>query len=130
MNEVLEFLKKAGTYYIATCDGAQPHVRPFGALAQFEGKLYFPTNNQKKVYRQLIADPKFEICAMAENRWIRIEGEAVLDERREARAAMLEQCPVLSSMYTADDGLMVVFRIAHAAATVYSFTAAPETYEI
>ena len=130
MNEVLSFLKSCGVYYIATNEGDQPRVRPFGALAEFEGKIYFPTNNQKKVYRQLIANPKFEICGMFDNRWIRIEGIAKLDERREARVAMLEQCPSLSGMYNADDGLMVVFMIESAEATISSFTAPPEVYKL
>lgn len=124
MNEVFEFLKNSGVYYIATNDNGQPRVRPFGALAEFEGKIYFPTNNQKKVYQQLIAEPRFEICAFHEGKWIRVEGKAVLDERREARVAMMEQCPDLASMYSVDDGLMVVFKIESAVATISSFTEA------
>jgi uncharacterized pyridoxamine 5'-phosphate oxidase family protein len=130
MNEVFEFLKKCGVYYLATCEGTQPRVRPFGALAVIDGKICMPTNNQKKVYQQLMINPKFELCGMHEGRWIRVEGVAELDDRREARVAMLEQCPMLSGMYNADDGLMVVFRIASGTATIASFEAPPEVYQL
>lgn len=130
MSEVLAFLKNAGVYYIATADGDQPHVRPFSGIAEFEGKLYFPTNNQKKVYRQLMADPKFEICAMYEGKWIRIEGTAELDERREARVSLMEQLPDLANMYNVDDGLMVAFRIKKGHAKVEAFGAEPVEYDI
>lgn len=130
MNEVLNFLKNCKTYYLATNEDNQPHVRPFGAIDEYEGKLYFPTNNQKKVYQQMMKNQKFEICGMHEGRWIRIEGEVKLDDRREARVSMMEQNPNLAGMYTVDDNLMVVFQITHATATIYSFTAEPEVYQI
>ena len=90
MKEVLEFLQKAGTFYVATVDGDQPRVRPFGAVCEFEGKLYLVTNNTKDVYRQMLANPKIEISGMADNKWIRLSAEVVRDDRREARKAMLD----------------------------------------
>ena len=123
MKEVLEFLKDCGTFYLATCEGNQPHVRPFGAVCAFEDKLYIVTNNQKAVYNQMLDNCKVEISGMNEANWIRVEGEVRLDDRREARVAMLEDNKAaLSPMYTADDKLMVVFCFTHATATIYSFT--------
>ena len=127
MSEVLEYLKSCGTFYFATEEGGQPRVRPFGAVCEFEGKLYFVTNNQKNVYKQLEKNHKIEICGMNKGTWIRIEGEAVHDTRREARVAMMEDNEAaLSSMYTVDDNLMEVFYIQNAVATIYSFTAEPK----
>lgn len=131
MKEVLDFLKQCGTFYLATSEDVQPHVRPFGAVCEYEGKLYIVTNNQKKVYRQMLHNPKVEICGMNKGRWIRVEGEVELDDRREARVAMMEDNKAaLSSMYTVDDNLMVVFRFTHATATIYSFTSEPEVYTL
>lgn len=131
MKEVLDFLKQCGTFYLATAEGDQPHVRPFGAVCGFEGKLYLVTNNQKKVYRQMLQNHRVELCGMSKGRWIRVEGEVELDERREARVAMMEDNrAALSSMYTVDDNLMVVFRFTHATATICSFTSEPEVYTI
>lgn len=131
MKEVLDFLKQCGTFYLATAEGDQPHVRPFGAVCGFEGKLYLVTNNQKKVYRQMLQNHRVELCGMSKGRWIRVEGEVELDERREARVAMMEDNrAALSGMYTVDDNLMVVFRFTHATATIYSFTSDPEVYTI
>ena len=110
MNEVAEYLKSCGTFYLATSEEGQAHVRPFGAVRVFEGKLYIVTNNQKKVYQQMKKNGKVEICGMHKGTWIRVEGEVKEDLRREARAAMMEENKAaLSSMYTIDDNLMTVF---------------------
>lgn len=127
MKEVLNYLKSCGTFYLATVDGNQPHVRPFGAVSEYEGKLYIVTNNQKKVYAQMQKNPKIEICGMAKGTWIRVEGKAVHDSRREARVAMMSENEAsLSSMYTVDDNLMEVLYLEDATATIYSFTAEPK----
>lgn len=127
MNEVLEYLKSCGTFYLATSEDGQPHVRPFGAVCTFEDKLYFVTNNQKKVYRQMKQNAKVEICGMYQETWIRLEGEVKEDTRREARVAMMDANSVtLSSMYTVDDNLMTVFYLEHGVATIYSFTSEPK----
>ena len=129
MNEVLEFLKLCRVYYLATVEEDQPRVRPFGAQCEYEGKLYLTTSNQKAVYAQMKANSKIEISGMAPNgRWIRLTAEAVFDERREAKTAMLEANPELRSLYSEDDGKMEVFYLQNATAVICSFTAAPETY--
>ena len=126
MNEVLDYLKSCGTFYLATQDGDEPHVRPFGAVCEFEGKLYIVTNNRKKVYAQMADNAKIEICGMQKGTWIRIEAEAAHDSRREARVAMMDANKAsLSSMYTVDDNLMEVLYLKNATATIYSFTAEP-----
>ena len=96
MQEVLEFLKQAGAYYLATNEGGQPHVRPFGTIHLYDGKLYFQTGKVKAVSRQLHADPRLEICAMLAGRWLRVTASAVEDDRREARVSMLEAYPALN----------------------------------
>ena len=90
MQEVYEFLKSAGTYYLATTDGSQPRVRPFGTIDLFEGRLYIQTGKRKEVAAQLKRNPKIEISAMHEGRWIRLEAEAVLDDNIEAQIHMLD----------------------------------------
>lgn len=131
MNKATEYLKSCGTFYLATDEDGQPHVRPFGAVCEFEGKLYIVTNNQKKVYQQMKKNGKVEICGMHKGTWIRVEGEVKEDTRREARVAMMDaNTAALSSMYTVDDNLMTVFCFEHGTATIYSFTADPEVIEL
>lgn len=131
MNKAIEYLKSCGTIYLATDEDGQPHVRPFGAVCEFEGKLYIVTNNQKKVYQQMKANGKVEICGMHKGTWIRVEGEVKEDNRREARVAMMDDNKAaLSSMYTVDDNLMTVFYFEHGMATIYSFIADPEIIEL
>lgn len=127
MKEVLDYLKACGTFYLATNEGDQPRVRPFGAVCEFEGKLYITTNNQKKVYDQMKKNPKIEISGMNKGTWIRIEAEAVHDGRREAREAMLEDNKAsLSNMYSLDDGIFEVLYLKNATASIYSFTGEPK----
>ena len=123
MDEVLEFLKKAGTYYLATDDNGQPRVRPFGTIHRFEGKLHIQTGKKKSVSMQLHRNPKVEICAVIEGTWLRIAATAVEDDRREARVSMLDEYPELRSMYDPDDGNTEVFYLKDATAVFSSFTA-------
>ena len=127
MQEVYEFLKAAGTYYLATSEDGQPRVRPFGTVNLFDGRLYIQTGKVKAVSRQLHANPRIEICAMHEGRWLRIEASAALDDCREARVSMLEAYPSLQTMYSPDDGNTEVWYLRNAVATFYSFTDAPQT---
>lgn len=131
MNEVVKYLKSCGTFFLATNEDGQPHVRPFGAVCVFEGRLYIVTNNQKKVYRQMKRNGKVEICGMHQGTWIRVEGEVKEDTRREARVAMMDDnTAALSSMYTVDDNLMTVFYFEHGTATIYSFTDEPKVFKL
>ncbi len=129
MEKVLQFLKDAGVYYLATVDGDQPRVRPFGTAIIFEGKLYIQTGKVKDVSKQLHANPKAELCAFKDGKWIRISAELIEDDRREARKAMLDAYPDLRNMYSEDDGNTEVFYLKNAKATISSFTAAPEVVE-
>lgn len=129
MEEVLDFLKKCTTFYLATCEQDQPRVRPFGAVAEFEGNLYIVTNNKKKVFHQMIKNPKIELSGMFENKWIRVEGTAVHNNSKAARERMLADNPSLQSMYTADDGMMEVLYIRNGIATICSYTDEPQVIE-
>ena len=126
MERTLKFLKEAGTYYLATVDGDQPRVRPFGTINEFEGKLYIQTGKNKDVSKQLHANPKAEICAFMNGEWIRVACELVPDDRREAKVAMLDAYPNLKGMYSADDDNTEVLYMKDATATFSSFAGAPE----
>lgn len=127
MQRVYDFLKKCGTYYLATVDGDQPRVRPFGTVDIFEGKLYIQTGKSKDVSRQLQADPKAEICAFDGERWLRVSGQLVRDDRKEAKKHMLDNYPSLRSMYSEEDDNTEVLYFENGEAVFSSFTAAPET---
>ena len=129
MERVCQFLKEVGTYYLATMEADQPRVRPFGTAHVFEGKLYIQTGKVKPVSKQLMANPKAEICAFHAGTWVRISGELVEDDRVEARKSMLDAYPSLRKMYDEHDGNTQVFYFKNATATFSSFTAAPETIQ-
>jgi uncharacterized pyridoxamine 5'-phosphate oxidase family protein len=126
MQEVCDFLKKSGTYFLATVDGDQPRVRPFGTAHVFDNKLYIQTGKVKEVSKQMKKNPKIEICAMTGGQWIRIQATAVEDERLEAKTSLLEAYPNLKSRYSATDSNMQVLYLKNATATIASFTTAPK----
>lgn len=126
MDKVLKFLKDAETYYLATVEGNQPRVRPFGTAHVFEGKLYIQTGKVKDVSKQLHQNPKAEICAFKNGEWLRVSGKLIEDDRNEARQSMLDAYPSLQKMYKADDGNTEVFYFKDATAIFSSFTHEPE----
>ena len=126
MQEVYEYLKACRVYYLATVEGDQPRVRPFGTVDLFEGKLYIQTGKSKAVARQMTENPKIEISGMAtDGTWIRVSAEAVLDDRIEAQAHMLAAYPELRGMYQPGDGNTQVYYLKNATAHICSFTAPP-----
>ena len=129
MNEIYEFLKQAGTYYLATLEGDQPRVRPFGTVDLFEGRLYIQTGKVKPVSKQIHANPKVELCAFMEGRWIRVAGELAADERVEAKKHMLDAYPSLRGMYDENDGNTEVLYFTHGVATFCAFGAPSKTIE-
>lgn len=127
MQEVYEFLKQANTYYLATVEGDQPRVRPFGTVNLFEGKLYIQTGKVKEVYKQIQVNPKVELCAFTGGRWLRVAGTLVRDDRVEAKEHMLAAYPNLQHMYSAADDNTEVLYFKDAVATFSSFSEEPKT---
>lgn len=128
MQEVYEFLKACGTYYLATMDdGEQPRVRPFGSYAIYDGKLYIETAHGKPVSHQIDTHPLVEICAFDnQSRWVRIACRLVADESYEAKHAFLEQMPELRDMgYDETGSKMAIYYMQDAEATFSSYTDEP-----
>ena len=128
MEEIYEFLKACGDYFLATCDDGQPRVRPFGTVNIYNGRLYIQTGKSKSVSRQLHKNPKLEICAMKDGKWMRVEATAAEDDAREARVSMLEAYPNQKALYSPDDGNTEVWYLRNVTATLYSFTEPPVVY--
>jgi uncharacterized pyridoxamine 5'-phosphate oxidase family protein len=126
MKEVCDFLDECKTYYIATIDGDQPRVRPFGTVLIFEDKLYIQTGKAKKVSKQMMKNPKIEICAFSGEKWLRVEAVVVEDNRIEVKQKMLDKYPQLKSMYTADDENTQVLYLKDATATFETFGGEPK----
>ena len=130
MERVCKFLKDAGVYYLATVEGTQPRVRPFGTANTFEGKLYIQTGKIKPVAAQISVNPKVELCAFKDGTWLRVCGELVEDDRFEAKKSMLDAYPELRGMYDENDGNTQVLYFKNAVATFASFGSSPETIEL
>ena len=122
METIAQFLKDNKTFYIATTEGNQPRVRPFGAVCIFNGRLYFGTGNQKPVSKQMKENPKIEISSATPDgiTWLRLTAQAVADDSREARQAMLDATPSIQGKYHADDGVFEVFYLQNAMGSIFS----------
>ena len=129
MERVCNFLKEAGVYYLATVEGNQPRVRPFGTAHIFEGKLYIQTGKVKPVSKQIATNPKVEICAFKDGEWLRVAGELVNDDRIEAKKSMLDAYENLRGMYNENDDNTQVLYIQNAVATFSSFVDPAEVVE-
>ena len=129
MEEVQKFLKEAGVYYLATMDGNQPRVRPFGTAEIFDNHLYIQTGKKKDVYKQIEINPNVEICAFKDGKWIRVTGKLVLDDRIEAKKDMLDKNPTLRGMYDENDDNTAVLYFESAKAVISSFTEPPKVIE-
>ncbi len=129
IERICQFLDEARVYYLATVEGDQPRVRPFGTSLVYDGKLYIQTGKIKSVSHQISKNPKVEICAFKDGKWLRVAGELVNDDNRNVKAAMLDKMPELKSMYSADDDNTQVLYFKNATATFSSFTEAPEIIE-
>ena len=129
MQEVYDFLKKCNTYYLATIENDQPRVRPFGTIDLFEGKLYIQTGKIKEVSKQIQKNPKVELCAFDGQKWLRLAGTLVRDDRIEPKEHMLENYPMLKAMYSASDDNTEVLYFKNATATFSSFTEAPKSIQ-
>ena len=129
MQRVRDFLKQTGFYFLATVDGDQPQVRPFGTAEIFEGKLYIQTGHVKPVAKQIAANPKVAICAYNGKDWLRVNATLVEDPRVEIKKAMLDAYPNLRAMYNENDGNTAVYYLKDAKATISSFTAPPVEIE-
>ena len=127
MERVLEFLKENPIYMLATMDGDQPRVRPFGTVDIFEDKLYIQTGLSKDVAKQMRKNGKVELCAFDGQQWLRLAATAVWEDSVPAQEHMLQNYPQLRAMYTPGDGNSAVFRLKDATATFASFTAPPRT---
>ncbi len=122
MNEVYEFLKSVGIYYLATTDKDQPRVRPFGTIDIFDGRLYIQTGKTKAVSKQMKMNPNIEISAMYNDKWIRLTGKAIYDDNTAAQAHLLESYPTLQAKYKPGDGNTEVFYLKDVTAMICSFT--------
>ncbi|MCR4581060.1 MAG: pyridoxamine 5'-phosphate oxidase family protein [Bacilli bacterium] len=129
MEEVQNFLKECGVYYLATVEGDQPRVRPFGTAEIFENHLYIQTGKVKNVSKQIANNPKVELCAFKDGTWLRVSGTLVNDDNIKAKEDMLDKNPTLKNMYDAQDDNTQVLYFEHATATFYSFTSEPRTIE-
>lgn len=122
MEEIVKFLKESGMYFIATVDGDKPKVRPFGTSEIFENHLYIQTGKKKDVFKQIVSNNNVEICAFNKDKWIRISGNLILDDRLEAKKYMLDKNPTLRSMYDENDDNTAVLYFEKGKAVIYSFT--------
>ena len=104
MNEVVKFLNENPVQYLATVgrDG-KAKCRPFMFAGEKNGKLWFCTNNQKDVYKDMQANPNIEVSVSSPAyAWIRLNGKAVFENNMPVKE-MCIQNPIVKGQYQAAD---------------------------
>ncbi len=126
MEEIKEFLKKCGVYYLSTIDNGKPRVRPFGTIEIYDNHLYIQTGKSKDVSKQININPNVELCGFIDGKWIRVSGKLIIDDRIEAKKYMLDNNPSLRSMYNEYDSNTEVLYFESGKAIIYSFSEEPK----
>jgi uncharacterized pyridoxamine 5'-phosphate oxidase family protein len=118
INDVHDFLK-ANIFYPATVDkNGKPHVRPFGAVAVWNNKLYICTNSEKNVSEQLKSGYTEIAATNDKGEWIRITAKPILDENQDAKNQMFTENPNLKGLYAGRENLFEVFYLSEGTATL------------
>lgn len=127
MNSIVAALKNVGVFYLATIDGEQSRVRPFGAVEEIGGKICLITSNQKDVFKQIMAHPCVELSGMnKDSSWIRVTGRLVPITTDKLAETFLDLEPQLKGMYAPGDGKVEIMELTEAKGTLYSFGGAPQ----
>lgn len=128
MKEVVEFLQENPVQFLATVgrDG-KAKCRPFMFALEQEGRLWFCTNNQKDVYKDMQKNPYIEVSVSSpQYAWIRLNGKATFVDHMEVKKACIEKIPLVKKLYkTADNPIFEVFYLADAKAVLADFTGNP-----
>ena len=120
MIDIVQFIKEAGMFFLATSENGQPKQHPFGGVTKLNGRIYFDTNTEKAVYKQMVANPQISICAFSKGRWLRIEGRAVPDHSRETLEAITNQNPMLKKLWEKESETFTFLYLADATAELHS----------
>ncbi|MBO2525721.1 MAG: NimC/NimA family protein [Bacteroidetes bacterium] len=126
MQKVYDFLEKAGTFYLATVEGDQPRVRPYGAMLFFEDKIYIMAFGMTNATRQITANHKAEICAF-KGQTLRIACELVEDNRPEVGKALVDKMPVLKPALGENGENGVMYYLKNAKADFFKMMELEET---
>lgn len=133
MNEVVRlsnYLAKAGVFYLATIEGDQPKVRPLGFQMVVDDVLYFGVGDYKDVYKQLVKNPKLEICATIESEFVRYYGEAEFVDDENLVEEAFKVLPMMKKIYNERTGnKLKLFRVKNAVAEYRSMLNVEERIE-
>ena len=127
MKKVVEFLNQNPVQYLATVgrDG-KAKCRPFMFAGELDGRLWFCTNNQKDVYKDMQQNPNIEVSVSSPAyAWIRLNGEAVFENNMAAKE-MCMQNPIVKGQYgEATNPIFEVFYLKDARAVIADFSGNP-----
>lgn len=114
MSKAYNFLKECGYFYVLTMNGDFPAGRPFGAVMEYNDKLFISTHDGNKVHKQLRENGNIQIVAKKETTrdWIRITGKASECNDIKIKQRMLDECPIFAKHFsTAEDEHYLLFEI-------------------
>ena len=126
IKKVYDFLENAGTFYLATVEGDQPRVRPYGAMLYYEDKIYIMAFGKTNATRQIADNQKAELCAF-KGQTLRIECKLVEDNRPDVGRALVDKMPSLKSALGENGENGVMYYLKDATATFFKLMEPVET---
>ena len=113
--------------------GFRPRTRVFQYLFADGNKVYFCTNSEKPVYRQMMVNPNVSFCTYPQNFTpvLSVNGKAVFVEDLALKTRALDENPPIKGIYkTADNPVFKIFYIDVEEVETYSFEEGPKTYKV
>lgn len=133
MIDYLSVLKENPNGVLATQDGSAVKTRVFQYLFSDGNKVYFCTNNEKPVYRQLKEHPYASFCAYPANYSLvlSVNGKVVFVNDLALKTRALDENPSIKGIYErADNPIFEIFYIDVEQVETFSFAEGSGSYTI
>ena len=128
-----EILKANPNGVLATQDGNKVKTRVFQYLFADGNKVYFCTNSEKPVYKQLQANPNVSFCTFPQDfaPVLSINGKAVFIEDMALKTKALDENPPIKGIYqTPDNPIFKIFYVDVEEVETFSFAEGPQTHKV
>jgi uncharacterized pyridoxamine 5'-phosphate oxidase family protein len=119
--EIISFMKANPICYLATVEGDRPHVRPMGMYKADERGILIQLSTVKGMYRELLQNPKVELCFNGSGKMVRVSGVAEFIEDQGLKEEIVKARPFLKPLVDIHGWEVIkVFRVTNPLATVWT----------
>lgn len=121
--EILDFINKNPTCFVATIDGNRPRVRGLLMYQADEDGILFQTWSNKDIYKQIMQNPNVELCFVNPDgsKQVRIFGKAEFIEDQNLKEEIVNKRSFIKP-WVEERGydVMKIFKVTDCMATVWT----------